>query len=384
MLAKKQVPFITVSLILSTLFFLNIQIAFAAEDDTSTKIAGPVPKLQIQNKTIDFGQVYSDTIVTADIKFTNEGDAPLEIKKIKPSCGCMAGKLTQKIYQPGESGTINLSYKTKNKKGPSKGTVIISSNDLKQPNAKVALKADVIQLIQRTPSVLSFRNLDVGQSITKSIHVTTKKPLLIEAAVRLPEDENLKIEITPKQQNVTDKGADFNVTVTPSAIGRYTNGINLTSKKGLENPIVINSSLLAVVQGPVIASPQFIYFSVVKGKAKARTINLSSKDPNVPLVIEKINYDKELLDIKVNPAENDHTANLLVSFKPKTPSDIKSKTTNIKIEAKSGTESTTLLIPVKVHKRISRPRQTSPSKKTSTPISKPENPPPKKSPSDNK
>ena len=168
----KQASLKLTTILIITLLCLSLQIIFAAEDNTSAKNIVPVPKLKIQNKTINFGTVHGSTTVKSEIKFSNEGDAPLKIKKVKPSCGCMAGKLAKKIYQPGESGTIKVSYKVKNRKGPATGTFTISSNDPKQPNAKVNLKANAILLIETTPANLTFSNLEVGESATKKIHIT--------------------------------------------------------------------------------------------------------------------------------------------------------------------------------------------------------------------
>ncbi|MHC4132118.1 MAG: DUF1573 domain-containing protein [Planctomycetota bacterium] len=362
-----------------TLLCLSLQIVFAAEDNTSPKNAVLVPKLKIQNKTINFGKVYGSTTVKGEIKFTNEGDAPLKIKKVKPSCGCMAGKLTKKVYQPGESGTIKVSYKVKNRKGPAKGTFTINSNDPKQPNAKVNLKANAVLLIETTPANLTFSNLEVGESTTKKIHVTTKQPLLVEAAVRFQENENLKVEITPKQQNITDKGADFNITVTPSVIGRHTNGIAFKSKEGLENPIEINSSLVAVAEGPVIAKPKYLFFTIVQGEAKDRALHLSSKDPNATLTIEKLDYDKKMLDIVENKTDKKNVANLLVSPKLEALSDTNQLKTRIKIKAKVDAKSTNLSIPVSLYKRASKTKQPPQNtKQASNPAAKPTKPPPDK------
>jgi hypothetical protein len=373
---KKQMSVTTIFLVLITLLFINIQIVFSARDKADPNNV-PVPKIKLHKKNFDFGHVYGGTKITAKIEFTNEGNAPLEITKVKPSCGCMVSKLTQKTYQPGESGIINLDYKTKNRSGISKGYVIITSNDPIQPKVRVELKVNITQLVETTPSHLIFSNLDVGQNATKSIHVTTKKPLLLEASFKSTQQNNIKVEIEPKKASVTEKGTDFNVTVTPLAIGRFSGNVVIKAKQGLENPIEYNVSLVVTATGPVIAAPQNIYFSVVEGKAKDRTLSLSSKDPNAPLVIENLSYDKELLDIKVDPAEDNSTIKLLVSLKPKVPSETKSQTSQIKVEAKTGTELTNLSIPVRIYKRRSRSRQTRSSKQNSPPKSKPDNPPPK-------
>jgi hypothetical protein len=328
-----------------------LQIAFA-QNEMQDPNNPPSPKIKLQEQTIDFGTVNSGTTVKAEINFTNQGNAPLEIKKLKTSCGCMTGSLVQNIYQPGQTGNIEIAYKTKNRKGPTKGYVIISSNDPQQPNVKVNLKANVIQLIETKPASLIFSDLKPGQRMSKSIQVKTKKPLLIDAAIQSPEQKEIKINITPKQQNVTEKGAEFIVSVTPSVIGRFSNAVIFKAQKDSENPIELNTTLVAIVQGPVIAAPQYLFTSIIEGKVKEKTIRLSSRDPNTPLTIEQLDYDKKLLDIKLNHTENNSIINLLVNIDPNALGDKINMTSKITIKAKANAESTTLLIPVKVYKRI--------------------------------
>ncbi|MHC4271550.1 MAG: DUF1573 domain-containing protein, partial [Planctomycetota bacterium] len=249
MKTKKQESVITFFCILITLLFLNIQIVFSANDKAdSDKVSAP--KMKLHQKIFDFGNVFGGSKVTAKIKFTNEGNAPLEITKVKPSCGCMISKLTQKVYQPGESGVINLDYKTKNRSGPSKGYVVINTNDPNQPVVRAELKVNITQIVETTPSHLVFSRLDVGQRATRQIHVTTKKPLLLEASFKSTQQKNIKVEIEPKKAHVTEKGAVFNVTVTPSVIGRFSGNVVIKAEQGLENPIEYNASLVVTATGP--------------------------------------------------------------------------------------------------------------------------------------
>jgi hypothetical protein len=49
--------------------------------------------------------------------FSNTGSAPVEIVDLKPTCGCITGTIEKKIYQPGESGAIQLTFDLRKKEG---------------------------------------------------------------------------------------------------------------------------------------------------------------------------------------------------------------------------------------------------------------------------
>jgi hypothetical protein len=359
---KENKLYITTGLFI-ILACLSVRPTFAQQPNNDPNNR-PIPKIKLLEETIDFGEVNGGTTVNAEIKFTNEGNAPLEITKVRPSCGCMAGKMKKRIYEPGESGTIELSYETKNRKGPTKGYVLITSNDPEQSQVKVNLKANIIQLIEIKPGILTFLDIEPNKSVTQKIHVTSKKPLLIETALQDPNQEEIKIEITPQQQTVTEEGADFNVTIIPSKPGRFTNRVMLTAKKDLEIPIELKTSLIADIADVVIVSPKTLLFVVKKGKKQNRTIRLTNRDgENEPIAIEELDYDKQLLDINVEPTDKKGVIKLQVSAKHVELGDKANLTSNIKIKAKTEDESAELSILVRFYQRRTRTGRKQPSKK---------------------
>ena len=59
----------------------------------------------------DFGKFSEeDPIVKCTFTFTNTGDKPLVINQAVASCGCTVPTYTKTPVQPGEQGTINVTY----------------------------------------------------------------------------------------------------------------------------------------------------------------------------------------------------------------------------------------------------------------------------------
>src|SRR5436189_6374552 len=76
---------------------------------SSTALAvSPGPKIQFADMTFDFGKIDSGTLVKHEFVFTNTGSATLEIKDVKPGCGCTAAGTWDKTVEPGKTGIIPL------------------------------------------------------------------------------------------------------------------------------------------------------------------------------------------------------------------------------------------------------------------------------------
>lgn len=68
-------------------------------------------QIKFEKTTHDFGKFNeSDPIVKCTFTFTNTGDKPLVINQAVASCGCTVPTYTKTPVQPGEKGTINVTY----------------------------------------------------------------------------------------------------------------------------------------------------------------------------------------------------------------------------------------------------------------------------------
>ncbi len=75
----------------------------------------------------------SDGTQTCTFAFTNVGNAPLIINQANTTCGCTVAEYTKTPVQPGERGTIEVSYNGKGKQpGHFKKTISVRSNAVKE------------------------------------------------------------------------------------------------------------------------------------------------------------------------------------------------------------------------------------------------------------
>lgn len=78
--------------------------------------------------TYDYGSVASGAKVTHQFRFTNTGDAPLILTRVKPSCGCTTPTYTKEEIGPGEDGFIDVAFNSAGKSGVQNKTVTVTGN----------------------------------------------------------------------------------------------------------------------------------------------------------------------------------------------------------------------------------------------------------------
>lgn len=97
------------------------------------------PKIALATHEIDYGRVEKGDDGFRSIEFTNTGDAPLIISRVKSSCGCTVAEKPDKPVMPGQKGRIKVHYNTRHV-GPFRKTVTIYSNAVNVPNGVVVVK----------------------------------------------------------------------------------------------------------------------------------------------------------------------------------------------------------------------------------------------------
>ncbi len=95
-------------------------------------------EFKFETETIDYGKVAVGSEGKRVFEFTNVGDAPLIIEKIKSPCGCTVPTKPEKPIMPGEKGEIEVSYDTRKPGGFSKALTIFSN--AKTPRKMVKIK----------------------------------------------------------------------------------------------------------------------------------------------------------------------------------------------------------------------------------------------------
>jgi hypothetical protein len=112
----------------------------------------------------DFGEVGIRSVNTCHFKFANIGKGLLVIKNIKSTCGCAVPELPKKEYAPGQSGSLEVRYSAPAEEGNIIRHLYVQSNDKKNPEVELVLKAKIVAKVKYEPEnlKLSFKEQNAG------------------------------------------------------------------------------------------------------------------------------------------------------------------------------------------------------------------------------
>jgi hypothetical protein len=85
-------------------------------------------RITFVEQTIDLGTIQEDVIVEKFFEFKNDGTADLLIINAEGSCGCTVPTIPMEPIKPGEKGRISVKYTAKNKAGPQKPIITVTTN----------------------------------------------------------------------------------------------------------------------------------------------------------------------------------------------------------------------------------------------------------------
>ena len=114
--------------------------------------------LTVNTKVYDFGDVEPRMKVPGEFILTNDGAAPLEVKRpIRKSCGCTEPKLGKYVLQPGESTTMSVAYTAGSTPGPTHKNIWVDVKPPARPKTlTLKITANVKKHIDVSPSRLQF------------------------------------------------------------------------------------------------------------------------------------------------------------------------------------------------------------------------------------
>jgi len=114
---------------------LSSNLVMNKESSTASSSISKGPQFSFDNDSHDFGQLIDGEKVSYSFKFTNSGDAPLIISSAKGSCGCTVPDWPKDPIEPGQTGTIDISFNSSGRSGKQNKTVTLQANT--NPNRKV-------------------------------------------------------------------------------------------------------------------------------------------------------------------------------------------------------------------------------------------------------
>ena len=249
------------------------------------------PMISFNKKQHDFGSLWDIEEVTYRFEFTNTGDETLIIdQNLKTSCGCTAAEPDKYAYEPGERGTMGITFKPKGH-GRQAKTITVVSNAVNEPSITLVIRSDISQFVKVEPHILRFEDVEKGQRHTKIVKLTSVDPNFQVIGVQ-PRQGNLtarllNLDTGPRPANSTEMAAPKLIEITLDehakwgqvfgAVNVKTRGSLPGSTETLDHDVTITVN--ATVYNTVIPEMAMIQCGVIKpGASFSKSVRLTSRN----------------------------------------------------------------------------------------------------------
>jgi hypothetical protein len=259
----------------------------------------PVGVISFEKSVIDFGVVKRGQKLTATFQFKNVGQGPLTIQGVQAACDCVASEsIKGKIYPPGESGTLDVNFDTKDYVGKITKAITVITNERSMPDRTLTITATINSEVNASPPLADFGDVVLNQSPTLVIKVkgNMKNELRIEK-IRFNE-EFLDVSYRKEAQ-------EFAITIKLKAnapIGFFKDTIWIKNNSSAlpDMPIPIR----ATIRGEISLNPAYVEFGSVSPSEKSlRQISLTSAS--------KFDITSNRIEMNVNGAKSNAGADLI-------------------------------------------------------------------------
>ena len=136
--------------------------------------AAKAPKLVVPELVKDFGQVAQGEVIETNFTIQNEGSGTLQIKAVRPTCGCTVADYDKEI-PAGGSGKIHATVDTKAFRGPITKSILVYTNDPETPTTRLVIKAEVVPYVEVLPRPLVRFSATAGQPLDKKVTVVGRE-----------------------------------------------------------------------------------------------------------------------------------------------------------------------------------------------------------------
>lgn len=194
------------------------------------------PEMTFKEKTWNFGKVKEGQFKTHVFVFTNTGDAPLLIKRVRTMCGCTAALISDKNVEPGNKGELKVTLDTQRYEGNIAKYVYVESNDKSQPVMQIQISATV--LVPPRPQI------DLERYSVDSGLILEGEPIPAKAVIKNRGERELRISFAHKDATYRQGGKPIvnEVRIAAGKEAEIEIAIPPRSKKGLIREYILIKS----------------------------------------------------------------------------------------------------------------------------------------------
>ncbi len=226
----------------------------------------PAPNITCPDPTYNFGKKANSERVTHEFEIKNTGNATLEIKRAKPTCGCTVARISKKSVAPGESAYISSTLSLKNRRGRVRKAIKVYSNDPDSPQYSLYFDGEAYPLYEARPKKLFVR------LSPESLTVTNESMITFPGTPFYPVRVKSSSEFFEAHLDTVEEGKEYRVRIVtvPPAPGPRTSGkIELYNAA---NQRVADLEMDAIMREPLFYSPKKLALPADADQPLSRTI----------------------------------------------------------------------------------------------------------------
>ncbi|MDP7005130.1 MAG: DUF1573 domain-containing protein [Phycisphaerales bacterium] len=142
------------------------QISDTDDQISDTKVTSTIPgaDISLEWSERDFGVIWDFESVTTTFPFTNTGSKTLVLKRLQAGCGCTSPVADKYTLQPGESGTITVTFDPSSKENKQDKKVTIFSNSAREPEKAFWIRSFVRPFVKINDKFLKLNEMELGKS----------------------------------------------------------------------------------------------------------------------------------------------------------------------------------------------------------------------------
>ncbi len=308
------------------------------------------PRMVLPEKILDFGVVPKGEVIAANFKVLNEGTAPLEIKTVRPTCGCTIADFPESIAA-GSEGVIKARLDTMDFTGPINKALLLMTDDPETPSVSLVIKAMVQPFLEILPRAMIRINaiqteeatekvyLVANENVTKSYKVTKVESAVpfVKASFRLLEKSEAVDERQGKQYEITVTLTDD---VPPGPLNAKVT-IHTDHPKAPKVPFKV----IGVVRALLNVTPMSLQFGPVDAAIKpGRNIIVVNNRPKGMVEVTAAEIDDPAFEAEIQTLEQGKRYQVAVTIKADATPGLRSATMRL---TTTDTEFPELTVPVR-------------------------------------
>lgn len=277
--------------------FLAFSLAVTVACQSKKESAARAPKIAAAEDSYDFGRVKQGQEIEHVLKFKNDGDDALILRKAKGSKGFKAEIVTTAAVPPGGEAEVKVLFKTKSRIGKTSGKVTVESNDEANPKLAVPVQVEVFADVAAKPKTISFGRLGKDEKTVRELEVTVFEPDKIKVRSVKTSDPRFAVALKEGDPNGTAK---YEIAFQGSEkIERIIDKIVIEYEGGDEASMEIPCN--ATIEGDLLY-PKTLYFNKREGVYGPREISISSRTGKT-VEVKRVEDDDNMLKSSVKTAK---------------------------------------------------------------------------------